>query len=114
MTHIGRAIFLVALAGAAQDCLAQEGVSTASIDCGSWALGRKQNRSAYLERYVVGYLDGLAVASRTEFWKAGGKPSISIESAYLWVDKFCAEKPLAEVRDGLHRLFTERTGRRFR
>jgi hypothetical protein len=76
-------------------------------DCGLWVKARSTDRSAILEEWLVGFLNGIAVGTQTEFWHAGGIP-INREQVYLWMDKYCREEPLSRVIEGAFRLHAER------
>lgn len=78
------------------------------IDCGKWVTGRKEKRAQYLENYVTGFVDGLAVGRFVEIWQAGGA-KVTAGQVHLWMDKFCADNPLERVTTGAVRLADERT-----
>ena len=79
-----------------------------SIDCGLWVQARTEHHAEALEHYVIGFLNGLAVAARIDFWRAG--PRISREQVYLWMDNYCRNTPLSGPIQGAIALINERTG----
>ncbi len=79
------------------------------VDCGLWVKARKQGTALALENYLVGLMNGMAVASSIEFWNAGGIP-VSQEQVFLWMDKYCEHLPLSNVLAGSSDLMNERTG----
>jgi hypothetical protein len=78
------------------------------IDCGKWVKARKENRAQYLENYLTGFVDGLALGRFVEIWKVDGVTVTAIQ-AHLWMDKFCGENPLERVTTGAVQLANERT-----
>src|SRR5438874_1411308 len=61
-------------------------------DCGDW-LSSRQNRSASaLEHFVLGMLNGMAMGTDAEYWRADGR-AISRDAAYFSVDRYCSEHP---------------------
>jgi hypothetical protein len=98
------------------------------IDCGLWAKARKEPppSAVILEGNVIGFLNGLSIGESREFWGYGlpqsplpggrGESSITRDSVYLWLDKYCNENPLSSVYVGAIQLFWEHSeqGRAFR
>jgi hypothetical protein len=90
--------------------LAQQGITAEGItDCASWVTSRTAGRAEYLEHYLLGLLNGLALGSGIEFWRAGGV-KVSREQAYLWMDNYCRNNPLSNPITGAFALMNERTG----
>lgn len=79
-----------------------------SADCGAWHKARMNKTSSVLEGYTIGMLNGLALGSGVEFWRA--RPNeVSFEQAFLWVDKYCRDNPLDDVVAATVSLMNERT-----
>ena len=89
---------------------AQGIVIKGTIDCGQWISAREQSSAGYLEHYVLGVLNGLAIGRFTEFWRAGGQPAPSRDAIYLWIDGYCRAHPLEDVFRAAGVLFNERSG----
>jgi hypothetical protein len=79
------------------------------IDCGKWVEARKQERAVALEHYLIGLLNGLALGSYVDFWRAGGI-KLSSEQAFLWMDNYCQREPLSDPVTGAIALMKEQTG----
>ena len=80
-----------------------------STDCGLWGKGRDTHTAPIPESYLVGSLNGLAFGTGVDFWHAKGI-EISVDAAYLWMDKYCRDHPLEMMMTGAIQLFSERTG----
>lgn len=78
------------------------------VDCGLWRDARKKDSAAVLEGYLVGLINGMAVASQTEIWKAKGI-SVTESQVYYWMDGFCEKNPLKDVIQGAFEFKRERT-----
>lgn len=92
--------------------LFSEGASAVNIrgfrSCGVWAAEREKSNVRGHESWLTGFLSGLAVAAKKEFW---GRPNIDLidnESVYLWMDNYCRANPLKDISDGGIELFIER------
>ena len=74
-----------------------------STECVQWARQRAAKTDANLsgEFWLLGYLSGLAAASRTEVF-----PKES-ESLFLWVDNYCRSNPRHSLSDAGIALFIE-------
>ena len=88
--------------------LAQGIMLEGSIDCGLWMQARTESRAEALEHYLIGFLNGLALAARIDFWRAG--PRLSRQQIYLWMDNYCRSTPLSSPVQGAIALINERTG----
>lgn len=80
-----------------------------SSDCGNWLDARKTERSAVLEGYTLGYLNGLAIGHVIEFWHADGR-GVSREAVYAWIDSYCQKAPLDLLNQAIMQLYRERSG----
>lgn len=98
---LASAVVLVAMPAAGQD----QGIWASGINCGDWAQQRAAG-ATYVEWYLVGLIDGLALGTHTEIWRAGGV-KITGEQVFLWMDKYCRENPLSNVITGAFRLHEE-------
>ncbi len=85
-------------------------LTTLSFGCGQWIKARegKGFDANVVESWVNGYLSGLAIGTRAEFWNKGGN-SLDKESAYLWIDNYCRANPLKGTDDAGGALFKEHT-----
>lgn len=81
-----------------------------TLDCGQWLEARAARRSQILEGYLIGFFNGMALGTNTNFWDAGGI-RISREQVFFWMDKYCREAPLSHVITGASRLHAERVKR---
>ena len=80
-----------------------------AIDCGSWLSARKTASAQYLEHYLVGTVNGLAMGSALEIW--GGTDGIRVnrEQLYFWMDGWCQTNPLLGLIAGTFAFANERT-----
>jgi hypothetical protein len=78
-------------------------------DCGTWHRSRSERTSQILEGYVQGLMNGLALGSGVEFWRAQSN-SVNIDQVSLWIDKYCTDNPLSDVVAASVTLMNERTG----
>jgi hypothetical protein len=78
------------------------------VDCAMWIDARRSSRAEALQPYLLGLLNGMAVGSGIEFWRANGV-RVSREQVYLWMDNFCQEHPLSTPFAGAVSLLNERT-----
>lgn len=83
----------------------------ASVDCVKWLDGRSNNRAADLENYLVGFVDGLALGSLIEVWKAKND-TLNNERLFRWMDGYCQSNPRSFVAAGAITLANERSGGR--
>jgi len=87
-----------------------EGIIVKSpVDCALWADARKRPAPSAiaLEHYVTGLVNGLALGSGTEFWRA--KSGISKEQVYYYIDTYCQKNPLEGVLSGVIAVINEQT-----
>jgi hypothetical protein len=90
--------------------LSPQGITVEGVvDCGKWVEARKQGRAVALEHYLIGLLNGLALGSNVDFWRAGGI-KLSSEQTFLWMDNYCQREPLSDPVTGAIALMKERTG----
>ena len=77
------------------------------FDCGIWIEARSPNvDSTALEHFAQGFLNGMTLESRFDFWK---KPyPITPKQTFLWIDKYCRENPLSSPITGMKKLFDQR------
>jgi len=75
-----------------------------SASCGQWISDGRQNseRALLSERWLVGFLSGMAFHSGKDFIKGTDNPSI-----FLWVSNYCQANPLKEIVDAGNALFNE-------
>ena len=65
-------------------------------DCGQWINSKSDTKKAWL----MGYVSGL----NTEFYESSGKKDPlgrlnSAEQMFLWVDNYCKENPLSNLKN---------------
>jgi hypothetical protein len=90
---------------------ATSGVNVESYaDCGQWVQSRTNNEAVVLQGYVIGLINGLALGHQVEFWTAEGRPALSQDAVFLWMDGFCRGHPLDDVVHGAVTLYRERSG----
>jgi hypothetical protein len=76
---------------------AQQGIYIASpVDCAQWIKAREAKDSEVYKAYVLGTVNGLALASGIDVWGI-----IRIDPAhdqfFFWVDNYCRTKPLSDL-----------------
>ncbi|MER9393872.1 MULTISPECIES: hypothetical protein [unclassified Mesorhizobium] len=109
-----RAVVFISALFSISGAVAEGSISTlGAIDCGKWVEARSGRKAISFEAYLVGFLDGVAFGSQTEFWMADGR-QINAEQTYLWMDKYCRENPLTEIVNGAYKLMDERSRGAFR
>jgi hypothetical protein len=96
--------FLLASASAYASAVTTMGAAS----CGEWVEARHNkdspSASALYEAWLVGDLNGLAVATQVDFLK-----DINIQSLFLWVDNYCKSNPLKDLSLAGFRLSLELT-----
>lgn len=72
-----------------------------TINCGQWLEAReqKQVQAAIYEHYLLGMINGMALASRVELWLQRGR-ELSSAQMYFWMDNYCRANPLKDVTAG--------------
>jgi hypothetical protein len=80
----------------------------AATDCGNWVKARARNTPNVHEALLLGTLNGMALGTGIDFWRAGGT-KVSREQVFLWMDKYCRENPLSHIIDGSKKLIDERS-----
>lgn len=83
-----------------------------SPTCSQWMKDRQDQPPGWSalanESWLIGYLSGLAVGAKTEFWDRGtDKPDP--DGVYKWMDEYCRANPLKYLDEGAARLFIEHT-----
>lgn len=105
-------LFFFCVCGTGNVVAAAQGVFLEDAgDCGLWVTARSEQRSINMENYVVGTLNGLAIAHEVEFWRATGTP-VSQAAIFLWLDNYCRTNPLESLTIGIISLYEERSGSR--
>jgi hypothetical protein len=61
-------------------------------DCGEWLSSRQNGSAIGFEDFALGMLDGLAMGSDREYWRADGR-AISWDAAYFSIDQYCRRHP---------------------
>ena len=92
---------------------AQEIMIEGLVDCGNWLTARQAKTSPYLEHYLIGLINGLALGRNMEIWNANGV-KVSREQLFFWMDKYCQKNPLSYVVTGSLEFSDERTNHRFK
>jgi len=78
-----------------------------STDCGDWLQARSEKRSAALEHFMLGFIDGMAIGYDQDFWNAGGK-SISRNALYFSIDNYCHAHPTSNLIEAGLAIFKEK------
>lgn len=99
------ALSLLVWSGSAHSQVYLEG----SARCVDWAFSRKQEIAIDLQHLVLGMLNGMALTTNRDFWRANNTP-ISQHEVYAWMDGYCESHPQDAIIAGVYRLFRERTG----
>lgn len=90
-----------------------EGIWTqGSINCGDWLNARKTNKADYLEHYLVGLVNGLALGRSVEIWHANGV-NVTQDQFFYWMDAYCQKEPLSTPITGAGVFANERTNSLF-
>jgi hypothetical protein len=70
--------------------------------CGQWVKARNSGGYGNEGNWVLGFISGLAMATKKDFLKGTDNPSI-----FLWVDNYCHANPFNDVADAGRALATE-------
>ena len=72
--------------------------------CGIWVKERQEKKiSTFIhQRWLAGYLSGIAVGNGKDVLKGTDN-----ESIFLWMDNYCQANPLKDIADGSEVLFLE-------
>lgn len=72
--------------------------------CGTWIKERRDDRypSWSNERWLIGYLSGIAIARHQNI--LGGIDNYSI---YMWMDNFCRENPIKNTAEGAQEIYLQ-------
>ena len=77
--------------------------------CAQWSEARSDYYNQGLARgWLVGMLNGLGLASRSDFWRTGS--GLEPEQVFFWMDRYCDNNPLSYATTGVFMLMTERLG----
>ena len=77
------------------------------FDCGVWAIARTEHKAGFLEPYLTGLIDGLALGLFVEVWHAAGV-DVTREQAYEWMDKYCSQDLHRTIAQGAQDFVSER------
>jgi hypothetical protein len=74
-------------------------IAVGSVTCKEWIIDRA-SKADYLNKdadqsWVIGFLSAYSEATRINFLD-----NIKLQSIYTWMDKYCANHPLAQINDG--------------
>jgi len=74
--------------------------------CGNWVKFRKEDgwAAAGLQAWIAGYISAFNTQTPDVYSILG---STDLESALLWMDKYCQENPLKDLADGMFVLTDE-------
>ena len=88
---------------------AKADVGIKTHDCGEWLSARAKDAPYpwMLQKFLDGFLSGMALGYREEFWASGN--GITSDQVFYWMDKYCRENPLNYITKGAIQLFRERT-----
>jgi len=87
-----------------------------NYSCADWS-NANTNEPSLSEAYrrgvargwLVGMINGLALASDNDFWFTGS--GLEPEQVFYWMDQYCNSDPLGGVVQGIYTLMDERLGR---
>jgi len=103
-------LFLIALLLFTNTVYAQESVMQQnSVNCGLWLKGRQTNTAQYLENFLTGTVNGLAMGSWIDIWRGTSGVLVSPEQLYFWMDNWCQKNPLTNISEGTFAFANERT-----
>ena len=80
-----------------------------SVDCGLWLKSRKTNSAQYLETFLTGTVNGMALGAWIEIWRGTSGVLVSPEQLYFWMDQWCQKNPLKNTAEGTVVFADERT-----
>ncbi len=83
------------------NCMAAGQTYFGTTDCAQWT----ENKLAARKAWVIGYISGVNV-----MWRGEGDPLKrikSIDQLFLWIDNYCINNPLGNVKEGSDALFRE-------
>ena len=80
-----------------------------SVDCGLWLKSRKTNSAQYLETFLTGTVNGMALGAWIEIWRGTSGVLVSPEQLYFWMDQWCQKNPLTGTGEGVVAFANERT-----
>lgn len=101
---VGGAIISAAVVGAV---FAENVQIEVAWSCADW-VEAKNNGQIYIQQYLIGTLNGAAVAVAKDVW--GLPPRIGPKEAFFWMDVHCQSNPLDTVVQGAFALLQERLG----
>ena len=107
MAQLRMMVGAVALLLATQDA-AQAITTSGKLDCAMWTNARTAKASDSHERFLQGLLNGMALGSNVEFWKAKGD-GLTADDVFLWMDNYCRQNPLSNAFEGSVVLMNEHT-----
>ena len=90
------------------EAAAQGPTMSGKLDCAMWTNARTAKASESHERFLQGLLNGMALGSSIDFWKAKGD-GITSDEVFLWMDNYCRQKPLSALAEGAVSLMNEQT-----
>jgi len=78
-----------------------------NVSCGKW-IERRSSSDNYGQKiykwWAMGFMSGINLMEPTYQDIA---PQIDNESVYFWLDKYCKEKPLKTIGQGLQKFYTD-------
>lgn len=80
-----------------------------SVNCGLWLKGRQTNAAQYLEHFLTGTVNGMAMGAWIEIWRGTSGVLVSPEQLYFWMDGWCQKNPLTSTEEGAFAFANERT-----
>jgi hypothetical protein len=75
-----------------------------ALSCLDWVKHRQEARGGEIadQAWLLGYLSGIAVATRKNFL-----PATDSDSIFRWVDNYCRDHPLNDLNDAADDLAQE-------
>jgi hypothetical protein len=71
-----------------------------AVDCGTWIKAREGGNATHLEWYIIGLLDGMTAASNVSV-RGTKANNYSDDQIFYWIDKYCKNKPLEILPNGM-------------
>ena len=97
--------------GSGAGCGRRDGADIAlrgASPCAHWTKGRAQNDANYEKTWLTGYFSGMSIALDINFWGNKGSDELETETAWKWIDGYCAANTQNSLVQAAEKLFVER------
>lgn len=95
----------------APDAIAADIALRGASTCEHWTKGRGQNDARYEKTWLTGYFSGMSIALDINFWGNKGSDELDTETAWKWMDGYCAANAKNSLVQGAEKLFIERANK---